>query len=222
MRIDDFLDLDALFRPFGAASSETDAAEHAHARAHDDACRSPDADASAGRSRHFRRKAGPRRRRWFERGDLKFAVLALVKEKPMHGYEVMQALERESRGCYKASAGSVYPTLQLLEDQGHVTVQEWDGKKVYSITDQGRSYLNEHRDHVDQVFERLSRLGDRIGRDAADLSRDLSELARRAFRGTARWIDDDKFLGEVKEIVNRAAKEIDAAWEDARRRCPER
>ncbi len=59
-----------------------------------------------------------RRFRWriFERGDLKFVILRLIYDKPMHGYEVMQALEEESRGCYKASAGSVYPTLQMLED----------------------------------------------------------------------------------------------------------
>jgi DNA-binding PadR family transcriptional regulator len=80
-----------------------------------------------------------RRFRWriFERGDLKFVILRLIFDKPMHGYEVMQALEEESAGCYKASAGSVYPTLQMLEDEGYVQAEEKGGKKVYEITAEG-------------------------------------------------------------------------------------
>ena len=61
----------------------------------------------------------------------------------MHGYEVMQALEERSGGWYKASPGSVYPTLQMLEDQGLVSCREEDGKRVYAITDEGREYVVE-------------------------------------------------------------------------------
>jgi DNA-binding PadR family transcriptional regulator len=76
--------------------------------------------------------------RFYDRGDLKFVILRLLKDKPMHGYEVMRALEEESGGWYRASAGSVYPTLQMLEDQGYVAVQEQEGaRKSYSITDAG-------------------------------------------------------------------------------------
>ena len=87
---------------------------------------------------------GPRCRRhnmkWkiFERGDLKFVILRLVSRRPMHGYEVMKALEEESKGYYRPSPGSVYPTLQMLEDEGYVTVEEQEGKKIYTITDEGR------------------------------------------------------------------------------------
>ena len=68
--------------------------------------------------------------RMFDRGDLKYMILRLLSEKPMHGYEVMRALEEESGGCYSASPGSVYPTLQMLEDQGYVVCEEKQGKKV--------------------------------------------------------------------------------------------
>src|SRR5438046_2756493 len=74
--------------------------------------------------------------RFFDRGDLKYVILRMLKTKPMHGYEVMRALEEESGGWYKASAGSVYPTLQMLEDQGYVSALDQDGKKVYTITDE--------------------------------------------------------------------------------------
>lgn len=83
--------------------------------------------------------------RFFGRGDLKFALLELLQERPMHGYEMMKALEQKSGGFYAPSAGSVYPTLQMLEDRGLVTVSEVEGKKVYTITDAGRAALTEHQ-----------------------------------------------------------------------------
>ncbi len=86
-----------------------------------------------------------RGRRFFGRGDLKFALLELLQERPMHGYEMMKALEEKSGGFYAPSAGSVYPTLQMLEDRGQVTVSEVEGKKVYTITDDGRAALAEHK-----------------------------------------------------------------------------
>ncbi|MHB8595999.1 MAG: PadR family transcriptional regulator [Ktedonobacteraceae bacterium] len=81
--------------------------------------------------------------RFFGRGDMKFALLALLQERPMHGYEMIKALEAKSGGFYTPSPGSIYPTLQLLEDRSLVTVNEVEGKKVYSITDAGRTLLAE-------------------------------------------------------------------------------
>jgi DNA-binding PadR family transcriptional regulator len=82
-------------------------------------------------------------KRFFGRGDLKYALLELLQERPMHGYEMMKALQEETGGMYTPSAGSVYPTLQMLEDRGFVTVSEVESKKVYSITDAGRAFLTE-------------------------------------------------------------------------------
>ena len=67
-----------------------------------------------GRGRHRRR------RQWFGSGDMKYVILRLIKDKPMHGYEVMKALEDKTRGCYTPSPGTVYPTLQWLDDEGLV------------------------------------------------------------------------------------------------------
>src|SRR5262245_1312677 len=78
---------------------------------------------------------GPGRRR---RGDVRLAVLACLGEKPMHGYEVIRALEERSGGRWRPSAGSIYPTLQLLADEGLVVGQDDDaGRRVYSLTDAG-------------------------------------------------------------------------------------
>ena len=79
----------------------------------------------------------------FGRGDLKFALLELLRERPMHGYEMIKALEERAGGFYTPSAGAIYPTLQLMEDRGWVTSQTVDAKKVYTITDAGRQALTE-------------------------------------------------------------------------------
>jgi len=76
------------------------------------------------------------------RGDMKFLLLEVLKEGPRHGYEIISELEQRFRG-YRPSPGSVYPTLQMLEEGGFVTGQEIEGKKVYTITDAGLKLLEE-------------------------------------------------------------------------------
>jgi DNA-binding PadR family transcriptional regulator len=84
---------------------------------------------------------GPMGPRFMGRGDLKYVLLGLLRERPMHGYEMMKQLEEQASGFYTPSAGAIYPTLQLLEDRGWVTSQTVDGKKIYTITDAGRQEL---------------------------------------------------------------------------------
>ncbi len=88
---------------------------------------------------------GPMGPRFFGRGDLKYGLLVLLVERPKHGYEMIKELEERAGGFYTPSAGAVYPTLQLMEDRGWVTVREADGKKVYAITDTGRQALEEQK-----------------------------------------------------------------------------
>jgi DNA-binding PadR family transcriptional regulator len=82
----------------------------------------------------------------FGRGDLKYALLGLLQEHPKHGYEMIKDLEDRSGGFYSPSAGAIYPTLQLLEDRGWVSVEVAEGKKVYTITDGGRQALSEYQE----------------------------------------------------------------------------
>src|SRR5690242_5577288 len=88
---------------------------------------------------------GPGGPRAFGRGDLKYQLLALLTERPKHGYEMIKELEDQAGGFYTPSAGAVYPSLQLMEDRGWITSQTQDGKKVYTITDAGRAALQEHQ-----------------------------------------------------------------------------
>src|SRR5262245_33583576 len=83
------------------------------------------------------RGRGPRGGRRGRRGDVRTALLALLSERPMHGYEMIQQLDERTGGIWKPSPGSVYPTLQMLEDEGLVTSTQSEGRKLFTLTDEG-------------------------------------------------------------------------------------
>ncbi len=122
----------------------------------------------------------------------------------------MRALEEESGGCYSASPGSVYPTLQMLEDQGYVVCEEKEGKKVYSITDEGREFLRENGDLVEDILDRVSEFTDRFFRtEMRDLTRSFRRLAQVTFERGVRWAESPEALEKVKEILDRATRDIE-------------
>lgn len=84
-----------------------------------------------------RGRGGPRGRA--RRGDVRASILALLRDRPMHGYEMIQEIAERSGGAWKPSPGSVYPTLQLLEDEGLISNASEGGKKLFSLTDAGRT-----------------------------------------------------------------------------------
>ncbi|MGW7267927.1 PadR family transcriptional regulator [Streptomyces sp. NPDC054842] len=89
-------------------------------------------------------RGGPRGRA--RRGDVRASILALLKDRPMHGYEMIQEIAERSGGAWKPSPGSVYPTLQLLEDEGLIISETEGGKKLFSLTEAGRSAAAEGPD----------------------------------------------------------------------------
>jgi DNA-binding PadR family transcriptional regulator len=95
-------------------------------------------------------------------GDLQLLILELLAEKPRHGYEIIKALEERSKGFYVPSPGMVYPALTYLEEIGHATVETEGTRKLYRLTDLGRSYLEEHRAETEALFAQFSRIGERL------------------------------------------------------------
>lgn len=153
---------------------------------------------------------GPRhrRRQWFESGDMKYVILKLLREKPRHGYEVMKDLEGQMRGCYSPSPGTVYPTLQWLEDEGLVRAKDVDGKKVYEITEAGRKFLEEHKDVVSDIFDRVSdAVEEALGGSMAELNQGVARLMKTVYKRG--WHGNDDVRKKIAAILDRAAKEIE-------------
>ncbi|HTI13556.1 MAG TPA: PadR family transcriptional regulator [Dictyobacter sp.] len=152
--------------------------------------------------------------RFFGRGDVKFALLKLLQERPMHGYEMMKALEERSGGFYAPSAGTIYPTLQMLEDRELVTVQEVEGKKVYSITDAGKAALEERQQEEEANFTntpwgRAFQEGRRWNApEIQALRSEAMEVARLfAIAGRSSFQNPEK-LTQLRAILERSRKEL--------------
>ena len=139
-----------------------------------------------GLHRFFRQGRGGRAVR---RGNVRFAILSALQAGPMHGYQVIQELESRTRGRWRPSAGSVYPTLQQLEDEGLVTSAEVDGRRTYSLTDAGRAAAEEHPISAEGWLETddaagpsLPELAGRLIAAAAELDRIGTDEAHRSAR----------------------------------------
>jgi DNA-binding PadR family transcriptional regulator len=153
-----------------------------------------------------------RKFRLFEKGDLKYVILDLLKDKPSHGYEIIRALEERFHGFYSPSAGSIYPTLQLLEDMGHVKSSEADGKKVYTITDEGRKFLTDRVDTMDKIKLHMRAFWNGGNREEfRDAMREVQGMVHLMTKNFNR-MDPDK-LAKIKEIIKKASGEIEKVVE---------
>lgn len=140
---------------------------------------------------------------------MKYVILKLLREKPMHGYEVMKELEEHTHGCYKPSPGTVYPTLQWLEDEGLVRAEEVNGKKVYSVTDAGLEFLNHHKSTVDAIFDRVEETLDGFLDDPMpDVTRLVGKLVGQVYRTTWKVRGDSAKMETIVDILNRATQEV--------------
>ena len=151
-------------------------------------------------SRMRGRGHGPRGHR-ARRGDVRSAVLTLLGEKPMHGYEMIQELEERTGGRWRPSAGSIYPTLQLLEDEGLVRAEEVEGKRVFDLTDAGRERLADRADSAPpwEQGEADRSLYHQFGNEIRSLTDAASQIARTG---------DEAQLKEMVEILAEARKRL--------------
>lgn len=152
-----------------------------------------------------------RRGRMFGQGELRLALLALIAENPSHGYELIKAIEEMTGGDYAPSPGAVYPTLQLLEDEGSIEEAQAEGaKKPFAVTDQGRAELEDRKDEVESLMRRLGRHGERTTTVRShDVFRAMgnlgSVLKNRARAGKL----DERTINEIVDMIDEMAKRIE-------------
>jgi DNA-binding PadR family transcriptional regulator len=108
------------------------------------------------------RGGGRFRRRLLAATDLQLIILALLEEKPRHGYEIIKAVEERSAGYYSPSAGMVYPALTYLADLGHASAELEGAKKQYTLTDAGRAQVAQNRERIAAIFGELAAIGRRF------------------------------------------------------------
>lgn len=152
-----------------------------------------------------------RRGRMFGQGELRLALLALIAETPRHGYELIKEIEEMTGGAYAPSPGAVYPTLQLLEDEGAIEEAEAEGaKKPFAATQQGRDELETRQDEVETLMRRLGRHGERTTTVRShDVFRAMgnlgSVLKNRARAGKL----DEHTINEIVDMIDEMAKRIE-------------
>ena len=155
---------------------------------------------------------GPRARR----GDVRAAILALLREEPRNGYQIIQEIERRSGGLWRPSAGSVYPALQLLEDEGLIEGVEDGGRRELRLTEAGRTYANEHSaelaapwaavaDSLDQEARSLFEIVDAVGAATVQVGQAGSEAQLAKAR---------QLLSETRKGLYRILAEEDAPEPD--------
>jgi DNA-binding PadR family transcriptional regulator len=143
------------------------------------------------------------RGRMARRGDVRTAVLALLVERPMHGYQVIQELEARSGGRWRPSAGSVYPTLQQLEDEGLVHSEDVDGRRVFSLTDAGRAETARRAEAPGAPWESVGPAGD----DAAfDLRRLTFQIGAAAMQ--VAQVGSSRSLDQARDILTDARRRL--------------
>ncbi|WP_062304997.1 PadR family transcriptional regulator [Demequina subtropica] len=122
----------------------------------------------------FEKRVAPR----MGRGDVRAAVLVLLAEEPMHGYQIIREIEERTGGRWKPSAGSVYPTLQLLADEGVVTAETQHDRKIYSLTEDGRSEASTASAPWGDDAEAGRHFGGPVPRAAFELAQAVTQVSR--------------------------------------------
>lgn len=136
-------------------------------------------------------------------GDLRLVALYLIEQQPRHGYDLIKAIEEHSKGFYSPSPGIVYPALTYLEEAGYVTSSAEGNKKLYTITDEGRTHLDENREAIQSTLEFLQKAGagmehlrERMGSRDFPFTPEEAEQFKERFRGMGRqfgrrgWFND--------------------------------
>ena len=152
-----------------------------------------------------------RRGRMFGQGELRLALLKLLADEPRHGYELIKAIEDLTGGAYAPSPGAVYPTLQLLADEGAIEEQDDDSpRKAFSATDQGRAELEDKADEVEALFERLTEHGERQQRHRSPhLFRAMGNLANVLKHRAREGKLDQATIDSIVDMIDDMAKRIE-------------
>jgi len=157
--------------------------------------------------------------RVFGPGEVRLALLSLLSNGNAHGYELMSRLEERCGGAYRASAGTIYPTLQQLADEGCVKVEPAGDKKVYALSDQGLNEVSERAREIERIWQRasdFSEWGAFRHPDAAEVLGPALRLVKLSLRAVLRSHGDPRVIEELREIFDEARLRVERVEKRAR------
>jgi DNA-binding PadR family transcriptional regulator len=165
---------------------------------------------------------GMRAAKMLASGDLRLIILALLSEKPGHGYEIIKAIEEHSSGVYSPSPGMVYPALTYLDELGYTASETEGTKKLYRITEAGTAYLNENRASVEETLDQLARFGRKVSQFQKQFTEeneegdDLGDDPRRGIRSDWRQMKSEfrELRNELKAVLH---EKLDGSPEEGKR-----
>jgi DNA-binding PadR family transcriptional regulator len=163
-----------------------------------------------GPERGFARGFGEGRARLFDAGDVKLVILKLLSEQPSYGYQLIKTMEQRLSGGYVPSAGVIYPTLTMLEEEGLATSAAENNKKVFSLTEEGRAYLEANQATVTELFARLEEAGKSFERGRSpEIMKAFMNLRSAVMARVSRESVKPEQIQKITEAINAAAKSID-------------
>jgi DNA-binding PadR family transcriptional regulator len=151
------------------------------------------------------------RERLFDAGDLKLVILKLLAESPSYGYQLMKRMEERLSGGYTPSAGVIYPTLTMLDEEGFASGSTSEAnKKVYSVTPEGLAYLQQNKERVLQVFDRLKEAGEGFRRRRSpEIMKAFHNLRGAVESRVSRQTISSEQIRKIADAINAAAVTID-------------
>ena len=153
---------------------------------------------------------GEGRGRLFDAGDVKLVILKLLSEQPSYGYQLIKTMEQRLAGGYTPSAGVIYPTLTMLEEEGLATASPENNKKVYSLTPAGIEHLEANKEQIEALFERLEETGRGFERGRSpEIMKAFMNLRGAVVARVSRDSVKPEQIRKITEAINAAAKTID-------------
>jgi DNA-binding PadR family transcriptional regulator len=150
---------------------------------------------------------GGRGRRLFDAGALRLVVLGLIAEEPRHGYDIIKALEAKFQGAYSPSPGAIYPMLQMLEEADLVSSTADGNKRLFSITAQGKAYLDENRVELERINAQIGHVSERMGEAAlGDEFRSLAFAVKSRLRRGG-WSAEQ--AEKARDILRKARRDLE-------------
>ena len=155
------------------------------------------------------------RSRLFESGEIRLALLSLLSEGPKHGYQLMKEMRERSNGAYRASAGSVYPTLQQLEDEELIVSDQQSGRRVYHLTKAGKKEVEKEAPAVRDIWERAEEcenFGLFASPETMGLWGSMTALIKTTVQASKRAAGSEGGYAQaerVREVLDRARRELE-------------